>query len=67
MTDGVGWMPLAAEVDAFEGKISSDQGLSTGEGGQDGAIVSDGTENAGRGKAPQGGTCRFGGVGDAFD
>ena len=67
VTDGVGGMPLAAEVDAFEGKIGSDQGLSTGEGGEHGAIVSDGLENAGRGGAALGGAGRLAGVSDAFD
>ena len=48
VTDGVGGMPLAAEVYAFEREIGGDQSLRAGEGGEEGAIVSDGVEDAGR-------------------
>ena len=54
VADGVGGMPLAAEVYAFERKIGGDQGLGAGEGGEQGAVVSDGLEDAGRGGAAQG-------------
>jgi len=60
-------MPLAAEVHAFEGEIGGDQGLRAGEGGEQGAVVSDGLEDAARSRAAQDGEGRLAGLRDAFD
>ena len=48
VADGVGRMPLAAEVHAFQREIGGDESLGAGKGGEHGAIVADGLENAGR-------------------
>ena len=67
VADRVGGMPLAAEVHAFEGEVGGDQGLRAGEGGEQGAVVSDGLEDAGRGGAALGWERRLAGLRDAFD
>ncbi len=41
VADGVGGMPFAAEVDAFEGEVSGDEGLRAAGEIEDGAVVSD--------------------------
>ena len=41
VADGVGGMPFAAEVDAFEGEVGGDEGLGAAGEIEDGAVVSD--------------------------
>ena len=67
VADRVGGMPLAAEVHAFQGEVGGDQGLRAWQGGEQGAIVSDGLEDAGRSGAPQRWERRLAGLRDAFD
>ena len=59
VADGVGGMPFAAEVDAFEGEVGGDEGLGAAGEIEDGAVVSDAESRV----------CRrcFGSAADAVD
>ena len=67
VADRVGGMPLAAEVDTFQREIGGDQGLEAGEGGEYGAVVANGMQDAGGGVAALGWAGGLAGMSDAFD
>lgn len=54
MADRFGGMPVAAEVDAFEGEVGSDQRVQVRRQAKHGAVVSDGLGNSGVVAAPCG-------------
>ena len=67
VSGGLGRMPVAAEVAAFEGEVSGDEDLVATRGAQDGAVGADAQHEAAGGPAIGGAWCHASCRTDTFD